>query len=156
MTDHDGGGNTSTDSRALLVGSLVAVGLLAAVLAIIGAFLSAWLPRPLGVPIPVGVLVAVGGNLGLGFLGARWTGTRAAPVLSALIWVVIALLLGSSRPEGDLVVTGSGRGVAFLLLGTAAAAAGIGIKPGRPRRHAASDEAPGAPPTSSPEPLTRR
>jgi hypothetical protein len=148
--------SSGTEGRAVFVASLAAVGLLAAVLAVIGAFLSPSMPRPLGIPVPIGVLVAVVGNLGLGMLGSRWTSSRTAPVLSALIWVVIALLLGSSRPEGDLVVTGSGRGVAFLLLGTAAAAAGIGIPPRQRRRHAPAADAPGVPPTPSPGAFARR
>jgi hypothetical protein len=151
-----------SESRVLLIGALIGVGLLAAVLAVIGAFLSPWMPHLIGVPIPVGVLVAVVGNAGLGVLGARWTGSRIAPVLSALVWVVIALVLGSSRPEGDLIVTGYSRhvpgswgGTAFLLLGTAAAAAGVAIGSGR-RRGALAAHAAGPPPTPSPDALTRR
>jgi hypothetical protein len=149
--------SSATEGRVLLVASLVAVGVLAGLLAVIGAFLSAWLPRPLGVPIPIGVVVAVVGNVGLGVLGSRWTGSRTAPVVSALIWVVIVLLLGSSRPEGDLVVAGWGRGVAFLLVGTAAAAAGIAIGPGqRRRRRVAAADPSGTPPTPSPGAFARR
>jgi Family of unknown function (DUF6113) len=142
--------------RALQIVAVTAVCLLSAVLGVVGAFLSPSVPHVLGIPIPVGVLIAVVGNIAVGLLGARGTGSRAAPVLSALIWVLIALFLGSSRPEGDLVVTGSWQGVAFLLLGTAAAALAIGIPPRRRRRVLETPGVPGQPPAPSPDAIVRR
>jgi hypothetical protein len=136
--------------------SLAVIGLLSGVLAVIGGFLSPAAPRVLGIPVPLGVLVAVVGNLAVGFLGARGTGSRAAPVISALVWVGVSLFLGSSRPEGDLVVTGSGKGVAFLLLGTAAAAAAIGFTPRRRKEPALDSTTPGLPPAPSPDAVARR
>ena len=145
-----------TGERILLAAAITAVGLLSAVLAVVGAYLSPSVPHVLGVPVPVGVLVAIVGNVAVGVFGARGTGSRGAPVVSAVVWVLLALFLGSVRPEGDLVVTGSWQGVAFLLLGTAAAAAGIGIRPARPSPLAATAERPDAPPAPSPDAVVRR
>ena len=145
-----------TGERIVLVSALVGVGLLSGALAIIGAFLSPSAPHVLGVPVPVGILIAFVGNLLVGFGGARGTGTRLAPVVSAIVWVLIALLLGSSRPEGDLVVTGTWKGVSFLLLGTAAAAAAIGFTPLRWRQSTDKPDHPDTPPTPSPDAVVRR
>jgi hypothetical protein len=145
-----------TGERVLLVAAVTAVGLLSAVLAVIGAYLSPSVPHVLGVPVPVGVLIAIAGNLAVGVFGARGTGSRWAPVVSAVVWVLLALFLGSVRPEGDLVVTGSWQGVAFLLLGTAAAAAAIGIPTLRRSRPVESAERPDAPPAPSPDAVVRR
>jgi len=116
--------------RILSVAAFVALGLLAGVLAVIGAFYSPWVPHVVGVPVPVGVLIAAAGNLVVGLLGARALRSRLVPAVTGLVWLVVAIVLGSRRPEGDLVVTGSGRGVAFLFVGAIAAAAAIAIGPG--------------------------
>lgn len=53
----------------------------------------------------------------------RSSGIAALPCVA---WLVTTMLLAGTRPEGDLVVTGSAEGLAFLLLGTVSAAVGIG------------------------------
>ncbi|RBY79526.1 hypothetical protein DQ238_10005 [Geodermatophilus sp. TF02-6] len=101
---------------------------LAAWLALVEVF---WLPlRVLGVLVPVSVVAAVVGNLLLVRLAARLTGSRALAVLPALTWLVVAVAASTRRPEGDLVVVGSGAlgwvGLAFLLVGVVAAASAVG------------------------------
>lgn len=113
-----------------------------------------WLPlRVGGVPVPLSVLGAVIGNLLLVRLAHRLSGSRALAVLPALVWLVVALAATVRRPEGDLVLTGTGAtgavGLAFLGCGVVAAAfaagrvlaagvpprgdgAGKGTLPGRP------------------------
>lgn len=109
---------------------------LGAVLGIWGAFLV-----PLRLPGGVeglSVAIAVVGNLGAGLLGGIGTGTRLGAGLPGLAWLVVAVLAGVSRPEGDLVVPGGlpadpgvgTVGMAFLLLGAVAAAIAVGIGPG--------------------------
>lgn len=116
------------------VASYAVLLLLGAVLGIWGSFL---VPLHLGPLLGLSVVIAVVGNLGVGLLGAAGTGTRLGAVLPGVGWLVTALLLGTSRPEGDLVITGkleSDPGVAtvgtlFVLLGGVAAALAVGIGP---------------------------
>ncbi len=110
--------------------SLVALG---AVLGTVGAFLNDVAPRVLGVGVPVGTVLAVVGNLGAGLLGSRGTGSRLGGGLPALGWFTVVGLLGTLRAEGDLVVTGDGRGVTFIVAGALAAAAALLPGAGSPR-----------------------
>jgi hypothetical protein len=110
------------------LGAGLLVVVLAAWLALVEVF---WLPlRLFGVLVPVSVAAAVAGNLLLVALAARLTGSRVAAVLPALTWLVVAVAASIRRPEGDLIVTGSGAlgliGLAFLLLGVVAAAFAVG------------------------------
>ena len=113
---------------ATRVGGGLLVVALAAWLALVEVF---WLPlRVSGVPVPVSVLAAVAGNLLLVGLAARLTGSRLAAVLPAVVWLVVAVAAAIPRPEGDLLLTGSGLlGVltlAFLLAGVVAASFAVG------------------------------
>ena len=83
--------------------------------------------RPFGVPFPLAALLAVVGNVALGVAGARVLGNRAGAVVPGVVWLAVALTLGSGTAEGDRVVPDSLRGVAFLLLGTLAAAGVVGV-----------------------------
>ena len=100
----------------------------AAWLALVEAF---WLPLRAGaVPIPLSVLAAVVGNLLLVPLAHRLSGSRAVAVLPGIVWLVVALGATVARPEGDLVLVGSGVtggvGLAFLVCGVVAAAFAVG------------------------------
>jgi hypothetical protein len=103
---------------------------LAVELAVWGAFLVS--ARPLGHALPVAALVALVGNVAVGRAGAQVLGRRAGAVVPGVIWLVVALVLGSRRPEGDVIVTSTFRGLAFLFVGTLAAAAVVGTSPGAP------------------------
>ncbi len=90
-----------------------------------------WLPlRVGGVPVPVSVVAAVAGNLALVAAAHRLSGSRLVAVLPALVWLVVALAAMVRRPEGDLVLVGSGStgvaAMAFLLCGLLAAAVACG------------------------------
>lgn len=98
--------------------------LAAAWLALVEVF---WLPlRVGGVLFPLSVVAAVAGNLLLVRLAYRLSGSRVVAVLPALVWLVVALAAMVRRPEGDLVLVGTGGlgavGMAFLLCGVVAAA----------------------------------
>ena len=113
---------------AATVGSAVLVVVAAAWLALVEVF---WLPLKAGVvPVPLSVLAAVAGNLLLVRLAHRLSGSRVVAVLPAVVWLVVALAAMVRRPEGDLVLAGSGAtgtvGLAFLLLGVLAAAFAAG------------------------------
>ena len=45
----------------------------------------------------------------------RWT-----PLVAVLLWTGVVLYLGTSRPEGDIIIPADAPGVVFLLLGAAA------------------------------------
>lgn len=97
--------------------------LLTALLAVWGAFL---VPLRIGgVAAPVGVVVALA-NLPLCRAGAAALGRRAGAGVPMVLWCAIAFALSTQRSEGDLVITGSLRGLAFLLVGLLAAALAVG------------------------------
>lgn len=119
-------------SRVAQVASYALVVVLAVEAAVWESFLVG--ARPLGTTLPVAALLAAVGNVGLGVSGARVLRRRAGAAVPGLIWLVIALELGSKRTEGDLVVPDSGRGVAFLVVGALTAAVVVGAS--RPRGEA--------------------
>ena len=97
-----------------------------------------WLPlRVGGFLVPVSVVAAVAGNLLLVPAAHRWSRSRAVAVLPAVAWVVVAVAATQRRPEGDLVVVGTGTlgyvGLAFLLFGVVAAAFAVGRVLAAPR-----------------------
>jgi hypothetical protein len=100
----------------------------AAWLAVVEVF---WLPlRVAGVLVPVSVVAAVVGNLLLVGLALRLSGSRLVAALPALTWGAVVVAAMDRRPEGDLILTGTGAlgavDLAFLLLGLAAAAVAVG------------------------------
>jgi hypothetical protein len=99
---------------------------LAFLLAVWGAFL---VPLRWGsVLLPVAVLIAVVGNFVLGRAGGRLLG-RAGALGPGLVWLTVALIAGSRRDEGDLIVPGTLPGLAFLMLGAVSAAVAYGAAP---------------------------
>jgi hypothetical protein len=115
-------------SRWAHVGAALGVAVLAAWLALVEVF---WLPLRIGgLLVPVSLVAAVAGNLLLVRLAHRLTGSRLAAVLPAMTWLVIAVAASIRRPEGDLVIAGTGVGgfvnLAFLLFGVVAAAFAVG------------------------------
>jgi hypothetical protein len=83
--------------------------------------------RPFGHPWPLAAAVAAVGNVVLGVVGARVLGRAGGAAGPGLIWLAVALTLGSGPAGGDRVVPNSGRGIAFLVAGAAAAAAVVAI-----------------------------
>jgi hypothetical protein len=105
----------------------------AAWLALVEVF---WLPlHLLGVPFPLSVVAAVAGNMLLPSLAVGWSGSRLVAVLPGITWLGIALAAMVRRPEGDLILTGTGTtgvvGLVFLLVGALAAAVATGSVLGR-------------------------
>ena len=128
-----------SSSALLRTASYVLVLVLSVLLAVWGAFLV--LLRVRGVPVPVGLLLALAPVV-LCRAGGRLLESRAGAAGPALVWVATALLLGSRRPEGDLVVTGGLLGLTFLTLGTLSSAVAVGMF--RPRPAETTDASPGA------------
>ncbi len=103
---------------------------LGAVMAIIGGFQVPTMPHVLGIGVPVGILIAVVGNLVVGVGGAIGTGSRLGALGPALGWLIMTLfVLGQTQSSGSLIVPGTGDGQAFLFAGVAAAVAAITIGP---------------------------
>jgi len=103
---------------------------LAVLLAVWGAFLVPL--RVGGTAVPVSWAVAVVGNGLLGWYGGQLLG-RAGAAGPGLLWLAVALTLGSKRGEGDLVVPGSTIGLVFLLVGAVTSAVAYGVaSPGGP------------------------
>jgi hypothetical protein len=124
-----------------LVGWGVVAVVVGAWLALVEVF---WLPlRVGGVLVPVSVLAAVVGNLLVVGTAYRWSGSRVVAVLPALAWLAVALAASRRRPEGDLVIVGTGAlgyvGLAFLLVGVVAAAFAVGRVLTGPRARRAQD-----------------
>lgn len=128
---------TSTGARSASgaqrrAGRFLAYGLvlvLAIEVALWGAFLVPL--RGFGVALPLAPVLAVVGNIALGTAGARVLRAPSGAALPGLIWFGIAVTLGSRTAEGDQVVPGTGTGVAFLVAGSIAAIAVIGLVGGR-------------------------
>ncbi|MFJ2605946.1 DUF6113 family protein [Streptomyces sp. NPDC091279] len=70
---------------------------------------------------PGGLLLALAGEAGLLRGGARVTGGRAGAVAPAVGWLVVVVLLTSTRPEGDFLFAAGGSSYLFLLGGMAVA-----------------------------------
>ncbi len=134
------GAQRRNGGRLVLLASCLALFVLGGVLGVVGSFLNEAVPRVLGVGVPVGIVLAVLGNITAGLLGTRGLGNRLGGAIPAAAWFVVVILLGTSRREGDLVVTGDAHGLAFILLGALAAFLGLlpgpgaGIRRSRARR----------------------
>lgn len=110
---------------------------LAVLLCLWGAFL---VPLRIGtVRLPVSLLIAGAGNLLLGRAGERLAGLPGL-LVPAAVWIVLAVLLGSRRTEGDLVVPGDVVGTLFLAVGTLGFAVAYATTAGR---RASPADAPG-------------
>ena len=92
---------------------------------VLGSFVHAVGPTE-PVRIPLGLLWAYALTSALLAVGRLATGGRSGAAAVSAGWVVALLLLSAPRPEGDLVVTGSLVGYAWLLGGLVVCAAGVG------------------------------
>ena len=104
-------------SKVFLCGSY-AFGLLAGVvLGVYGVAAVPAGPRVGGTLLSLGLLLAAVGNVGIPVL-VRWlTGTRLGACVMLIGWVPVVLLLGSTRPEGDLLLRAASTSYLFLALG---------------------------------------
>ncbi len=96
-----------------------------------------------GAAVPVGVVLALA-VVPLARRGGRLTGSLAGAAAPAVLWVVVAVALSSLRREGDLVVTGSARGLAFLVVSVLGAAVGVAGAARAPAGSGSRRDSPGA------------
>lgn len=115
-------------AAARLVASYLLVMVLLLETTVWGAFLTPL--RVGGTLVPVSLVVVVVANLGLGVAGGRLMG-RAGAAVPGLVWLAAALLLGSQRAEGDLVISNGPVGLAYLLLGVVSSTVALGVTGGR-------------------------
>jgi hypothetical protein len=83
----------------------------------------------LGVPLPVGLAIALTAEAALLLGGAAAVGSRWGAAVPAVAWLLVVFGLSVPRPEGDLIVAANPAGYAFLLLGAMIAAVGVGVVP---------------------------
>ena len=115
-------------SRAEAVLSYLLVLVLTVLCALWGAFLVPL--RLFGVSAPVSVLFAMA-NAPLVFAGRRVARSHWGGTVPALLWLGLALRLGTPSSGGDIVIEATPTGYASLLVGTVAAAVGL-CAPHRP------------------------
>lgn len=58
--------------------------------------------------VPIAVVLAVAGNILLPRLAMTFTRTAAGAVVPVVSWIVVLAVLASARPEGDVLLPGSG------------------------------------------------
>ena len=109
--------------RAGTIGLVALLTLVGMSLCVLGAFLVPL--RAGGIAVPVSLALAAL-NLPLGYAAMRVGGRPAAAVV-AVAWLGVALTLGTTRAEGDLVIPSGGMGVAFLAVGTLCAGVPLGM-----------------------------
>lgn len=143
----------------ITVAALVALGVLGVVLAVVGAFYSVKMLHLGFIPIPVGVLIAIVGNLAVCILGATGMESRLGAAVPAATWLVTTFILGLGRTEGDVVLPAASPvvghlGEVFFYAGIAAATAGVVIGPLRGKHRPPGHLPPGS--TSTPGPTSGR
>ena len=74
---------------------------------------------------PLGLIAALGLLLSVLVTSGLLAGTRAGAAVAAVCWLAMVVLLSSPRPEGDLIVPGSGLGYAWLLGGMVVGVVGV-------------------------------
>jgi hypothetical protein len=118
---------------------------LGALLAVYGAFLTPDGPRTGGsLVLSLGVGVGVVGNALAGWLAVRASGSRALASVFLLAWLVVGVVLATTRSTGSLILTGGSQSLAtelFLLLGLFSGILAVRVTPpggraggGRPAR----------------------
>lgn len=95
--------------------------------------------RPFGHALPLAAAVVAVANPLLGISGARSVRARWGSAVPGLLWLGIALTFASGCAGRDCVVPNTGRALSFLLVGTVAAAAVVGVTGSRSPRKASPD-----------------
>jgi hypothetical protein len=118
--------------RAFLAGTYTFGVLSGVALALYGVFAVPAGPRLGTVLLSLGVCLAVVGNVAMA-LFLRWlAGTRLGATAVLIGWVPTVVLLGTERPEGDLILQATTTG--YLFLGLGALAPVVVAVFGQPRR----------------------
>jgi hypothetical protein len=115
--EKDGEAPPRGDLALRIAGSVVAVWG-AALLGVVGALFTP--VRVSGQLVPVSVLLAIGGNLGLMWFAYVTTARRGLALLPGAVWIVVAFVASTGTREGDVVISSRNWvGSVYLLAGTA-------------------------------------
>lgn len=119
-------GRLSSDLLAVITGAAyAALFVLGAAVGVLGCFhYSAAVAG-----LPIGAVLAIAGNFVMCWVGGRAMRSKLGAAVPAAGWVLTAMVFAVQRPEGDIVVTSTAVGLAFLFGGTVAAGVGIGVAP---------------------------
>ncbi|KAB2341264.1 DUF6113 family protein [Actinomadura rudentiformis] len=104
-----------------------ALGLLGALLGVVGSFLQDW---TIG-SVPVAAVLLVILNFGFIRLAGWAMDGRMGAVIPTLTWTVVVFIGSQQRPEGDLIVPGTLAGYVFLIGGLVAAVIAVSMVPSR-------------------------
>jgi hypothetical protein len=91
---------------------------LGAVIGAAGSFLQAVTVDAGPVPLPVGLVLALAGSVGVFAAGGRLLRSRLGAVVPAVAWLVAVLVMSGKRPEGDVVLPQQATAYGYLFLGT--------------------------------------
>ncbi|MFB4312795.1 DUF6113 family protein [Actinomadura sp. 21ATH] len=104
-----------------------ALGVLGAVVGVVGAYAHSWTAGP----VPVAGVAVILVNLGMVRLAGWALGGRIGASVPALLWTAAAVALAVPRGEGDLIVPGTWTGYLFIIGGLVAAVIGVSLVPAR-------------------------
>jgi hypothetical protein len=110
-----------------LAGRLLAVALVGLLLGFAGAAGQWWSVSVLGVRLPVGALLGLVAAAFVVRASAWWVGSRAGAIASAVGWLAATLMLGTTSPSGDLILSSGTLQVAYLVVGSMVLAACCGF-----------------------------
>ncbi len=119
--------------RCVTVSGMIVAIWAAALLAVVGAFLTP--ARVGGWLAPISLPLVIVGTAGLTWFAFRWTGRRGAALLPGLMWLVVSFAGADRTAEGDLVLAANNWvATAYLIVGSAAIAVTAYVLFLRPRR----------------------
>ena len=95
-------------------------------LGVVGAMVQTWTPHLLGARLPVGVMMVLVAVVLVARACAWWSGSRLGAILFSVGWLAATLIMGSTTPDGDLILDSGTRQMAYLVLGTIALSACCG------------------------------
>lgn len=119
--------------RALEAAGLVLLVVASMIVGAAGCFVQGMRSRVGELVLPWGLALAVAATVALLLLVRAATRHRWVTALAVLGWSVGVVPLTLRRPEGDLVVTSSWTGLAFLLLTIAAAGVAVALPQAGPQ-----------------------
>jgi Family of unknown function (DUF6113) len=136
------------DAVIRLIGRLLAylaLLVLGAAVGVAGSFVQAATVDAGPVPVPFGLVIALGGCAGL-FMGGAWVmRTRLGAVVPAVAWLLAVLVMSSKRPEGDVVLPQQATAYGYLFIGTlvgATAATFSGVRLRQPVAASSPEQSP--------------
>ncbi|MFC5749494.1 DUF6113 family protein [Actinomadura rugatobispora] len=120
-----GGPRDATLDAFVSGAAYAALGLLGALLGLVGSFAQGW---TIG-SIPVAAIVLVLVNFAIARAAGWAMGGRTGAAVPVLLWALVTLALSIGRTEGDLIVPGTLPGYLFIVGGLAAGVVAVSLVP---------------------------